>query len=900
MKRLILLLFSTIISLAILAQNEAFVVEQKNGLADIFKVTENIRVKHEKDSVFIVYGDSVGESYTRTDIKRIRFNEEKVLVDSVERAALVALYKATDGDNWTNKTNWCSDKPISEWYGVGKDFYGLSLSLWGNNLKGRLPIELTNLNNLNGLYLQANKLEGFILPEIYRLKKLGGLSLSSNNFCGSIPGSIGCLIKLRSLNLGSNSLDGEIPKELGRLSQLTGLDLGSNKLSGEIPKELANMENLITLNFSNNMLTGTIPPELGKLKNLTDIYLYLNNLSGHIPSELSDIPNLRLIDLRTNYLSGNIPSELSKLKKLTCLRLGNNQLSGNIPSEIGELTELSQLQLYNNQLEGEIPESFNNLVNLIVERDFGYSSIFGLSLYRNKLSGKVPSLFYDHVNWKYEWCYILFRNKYNLAEVYVPAPAFHVTDINGAILDSKEIYPNHKYTAIFHWASWCPYSNAYMQEIIRLYDKYKDFGFEVIGLTNDEELSVISNYITVKEIKWPNFLSTPDNMLDFAGSWGSSGVGYPAGSTPEITLIDSNGRVVFTSVITNRYELASFLEEKLGEGKQVEYYTSTDYSQDGKVKMLQTATKGDKAINIVLMGEGFVDKDMYDGGKYDMKMNMAMEIFFAEQPFAALREYFNVYAVKAVSPNAEFFENSKHAINEDNNKAFEYAIKAVGENAERMMIGVVYNSEYAGRSVTSMYNGDGSFVAYVKESNPRVLNHEMGGHGFAQLLDEYVEPENTGKTLPDDMKALLDTYWEDYGVGANVDYHNNPSAVKWAEFLTDERYAKENLGLFEGGFLYTFGCYRPTANSMMRDGDGPFNAPGREAIYKHVMKYSNPSWQYNREDFVQFDKNNFNYEKELSKKMIKRIEQESKVEQKIENNLPPKIINGGWKNNNGK
>jgi len=34
--------------------------------------------------------------------------------------------------------------------------------------------------------------------------------------------------------------------------------------------------------------------------------------------------------------------------------------------------------------------------------------------------------------------------------------------------------------------------------------------------------------------------------------------------------------------------------------------------------------------------------------------------------------------------------------------------------------------------------------------------------------------------------------------------------------------------------------------------------------------------------------------------MIKRIEQDKKVEQKIENNLPPKIINGGWKYNNGK
>lgn len=706
--------------------------------------------------------------------------------------------------------------------------------------------------------------------------------------------------KIEFLELGYNSFSGEIPRELGCLSQLSDLQLVLNQLAGEIPKELANLENLIRLDLSSNKLTGSIPPELGKLKNLERLFLGWNCLSGQIPAELSNLSNLSFIDLQCNCLTGNIPFELSKIKKLETLRLGNNQLSGKLPSEIGELTELSQLQLDNNQLEGEIPESFNNLTNLLSKNDIGYVSFYGIRLNNNKLYGKVPSLFYDHVNWTNEWWNIMGNNKFDLSEVYVPAPSFHVTDINGAILDSKEIYPNHKYTAIFHWATWCGFSIAYMPEVIRLYKKYRDFGFEVIGLTSEEELSTISTYIKDNEIEWPNFFSTPSNMLDYPASCITPGVGYPAGPTPEITLIDSNGRIVFTSVITNRYELASFLEEKLGEGKQVEYYTSTDYSQDGKVKMLQTATKGDKAINIVLIGEGFVDKDMNDGGKYDLKMNEAMENFFAEQPFTALREYFNVYAVKAVSPNSEFFENSKHAINEDNNKAFEYAIKAVGENAERMMIGVVYNSEYAGRSVTSMYNGDGSFVAYVKESNPRVLNHEMGGHGFAQLLDEYVEPENTGKTLPDDMKALLDTYWEDYGVGANVDYHNNPSAVKWAEFLTDERYTEESLGLFEGSFLYTFGCYRPTANSMMRYGDSPFNVPSREAIYKHVMKYSNPSWQYNREDFVQFDKNNFNYEKELSKKMIKRIEQESKVEQKIENNLPPKIINGGWKNNNGK
>lgn len=892
MKRLILVLFSTIISLAILAQNEAFVVEQKNGLADIFKVTENIRVKHEKDSVFIVYGDSVGESYTRTDIKRIRFNEEKVLVDSVERAALVALYKATDGDNWTNKTNWCSDKPISEWYGVGRDRGGLFLYLNYNNLKGQLPLELTNLNSLYKLELVSNKLEGSILPEISRLVNLIYISFQGNSLSGSIPDSLCGLKKLYELNLSYNSLSGEIPKEIGNLSQLYYLDLQWNKFSGIIPSEIGNLKRLTFLSlYALDDITAPIPPEIGNLNNLIFLYIGSEKITGNIPLEISNLSNLSYLGLMCEF-TGNIPPEFGRLKKLEFLNLSYNHLSGPIPSELGELTQLKRLMIEGNLLEGEIPESFNNLIKA--------NSDFFMTSYYNKLSGKIPYMYIDRYNWYYIWCDIMAWNKYNLAEVFVPAPLFRVTDINGAILDSKDIYPNHKYTAIFHWDPFCGYSRAFMPEVVRLYKKYRDFGFEVIGLTSLEELANINKYIKDNEIEWPNFLSTQSNMLDYPASGMVPGFGYPFGPTPEITLIDSNGRVAFTSVINNRDELSAFLEDKLGEGKKDEYYTSTDYSQDGKVKMLQTATKGDKAINIVLIGEGFVDKDMNDGGKYDLKMNEAMENFFAEQPITALREYFNVYAVKAVSPNAEFFNNSKHAINEDNNKAFEYAIKAVGENAERMMIGVIYNSEYAGRSVTSMYNGDGSFVAYIKESNSRVLSHEMGGHGLAQLLDEYVEPENNGKTLPDDMKALLDTYWEQYSVGANVDYHNNPSEVKWAEFLTDERYAKENLGLFEGGFLYTFGCYRPTANSMMRYGDSPFNVPSREAIYKHVMKYSNPSWQYNREEFVQFDKNNFNYEKELSKKMIKRIEQESKVEQKIENNLPPKIINGGWKNNNGK
>ena len=38
-----------------------------------------------------------------------------------DREALVALYNATDGENWTFSDNWLSDAPLGEWAGVYTD-----------------------------------------------------------------------------------------------------------------------------------------------------------------------------------------------------------------------------------------------------------------------------------------------------------------------------------------------------------------------------------------------------------------------------------------------------------------------------------------------------------------------------------------------------------------------------------------------------------------------------------------------------------------------------------------------------------------------------------------------------------------------------------------------------------
>ena len=205
-----------------------------------------------------------------------------------DREALVALYNATDGGNWSNSDNWLSDAPLGEWEGVTTDGDGRVIRL----------------------YLSRNNLSGEIPPELGSLSNLEQLDLSYNELSGEIPAELGSLSKLEALELGVNDLSGEIPAELGSLSNLDFLYLTFNELSGEIPAELGSLSNLERLFLRDNELSGEIPAELGSLSNLFDLYLSGNELSGEIPAELGSLSSLLILDLSGNALSGCVPSSL--------------------------------------------------------------------------------------------------------------------------------------------------------------------------------------------------------------------------------------------------------------------------------------------------------------------------------------------------------------------------------------------------------------------------------------------------------------------------------------------------------------------------------------------------------------------------------------------------------------
>ena len=321
-------------------------------------------------------------------------------------------------------------------------------------------------------------------------------------------------------------------------------------------------------------------------------------------------------------------------------------------------------------------------------------------------------------------------------------------------------------------------------------------------------------------------------------------------------------------------------------------YQSTDYSKDGEVFTIQQATKG-KGINLIFMGEGFVDKDMAAGGKYETKMKEAAEKIFELEPYKSLQNRFNIYGVKVVSPTAEFVEGAQKRINEDYNIAFTYAAKVNLPANTRRMIAVIYNTNYyVDRSYCNLFS-NGDFVAMNMDAIDNTLIHEVCGHGIAKLADEYIEGGKENLTLSKEEKNTLDQmYLADWGWYVNVDYHNTKNTVRWAQLLNDSRYANDALGIYEGAYYVGKGAYRPSKNSMMNSNISWFNAPSREAIYKAVMTLSEgSSWKYDYEQFVAFDSKNIG----TAPQSARSASQEPDAEEIHKKHRKPVLIKGSWK-----
>ena len=270
--------------------------------------------------------------------------------DALDRAALVALYNATDGPNWVDKTNWLSNRSFEDWFGVDTDNDGrvTQLSLSGNRLSGLIPSELSGLTSLTELFLGGNgSLLGPLPGSLTALTSLEDLRLEGTGLCAPTDAAFqawlgGITNKRAVVNCVSDTPDRAALVALYNATNGPNWDdktnwLSSSLLGGWYGVDTDNNGRVTHLALAGNQLFGQIPSQLSDLTNLTELGLGNSQLSGQVPSELADLTNLTWLDLRGNLLSGQIPSELSDLTNVTYLALAGNELSGQVPSELSDL-----------------------------------------------------------------------------------------------------------------------------------------------------------------------------------------------------------------------------------------------------------------------------------------------------------------------------------------------------------------------------------------------------------------------------------------------------------------------------------------------------------------------------------------------------------------------------------
>lgn len=572
--------------------------------------------------------------------------------------------------------------------------------------------------------------------------------------------------------------------------------------------------------------------------NLTCLdYLQLEITSTEFPTNVLKLDDIILLELDVKEYKGPLPKEISNLQSLSQLIVSGNFTS--FPEELGTMTNLEYLAITGPWFGGEtistgIPSSIANLENLkhlgisyfnipieIPDWIYDMQSLEQLKLNNLGIKGIISEKISNLTELKWLWLHE------NALEGSIPNGITSLTKLENIILNNNNFTGN------------------------------IPIGFS--NLTKLTQLWIYGNRLS-GELPY-DFEQNPNYQL-----WG----------VEQNVMVQQQGYgLIYPS----------------------DAYVSTDYTKDGEVIELHKATKGN-GVNIVLLGDGFVDKDMVKDGAFDQAMNEALGYLFALEPMKSYKEYFNVYAVKAVSKHNRFATGYETALGcqlgiapyvEGNDSiCMDYALKVPGiSSANDLVVAVILNSNvYAG---TTFWYEDGSGIAYIGMARPvdsiyektfeATFIHEVVGHAFAKLADEYVYINETHPYSGnmDYRNSLLES-----GYYANVDFISDPDQIKWAHLLDDERFSSYT-GIVEGGELYKYGVWRPEIESMMRNNQPYFNAPSREAIVKRIMKLAGETYSFEsfatNDEYVPLSRSRSNY-----------------VEKDFEPLPSPIIVNSPWKN----
>lgn len=301
------------------------------------------------------------------------------------------------------------------------------------------------------------------------------------------------------------------------------------------------------------------------------VYLFVNSVKGNLPLILENqniTINVNKDNLAESKISGSRSNDAlteynAHVKELSTKRYA---LSASYRTAV-QNDDKAEMEKINPQLEVITKEMVDYPYDFIAENN---DNFFVVSLIETLVNSKKPNLprlekAYNSlepniknspygVKVKTEIAALKLKDtRAEALEIGKPAPKFTAPNTQGEMIALDDVLGD-KVTVIDFWASWCGPCRRENPNVVKIYEKYKDQGLEIIGVSLDKKGQVKRWEQAIKkdQLTWPQvsnlkFWKEPVALL------------YGVRSIPATFILDKDGNIVAKNLRGER------LEEKIAE-----------------------------------------------------------------------------------------------------------------------------------------------------------------------------------------------------------------------------------------------------------------------------------------------------------------------------------------------